>query len=161
MALMDTSAPGFSPTPSVRYVFEGNLQEPLLILSFEPATDLLYLRWSGATDEAAVKRGAASILEAARDWQARLILNDGGQGLGDWQELVPWLAFELAPQVAAAGIRAVAFLPPASVAGTLAMHTLTEEAPAGVLPMRLFTTEAEARTWLKAYNAPQKKGWKP
>ncbi|MBC7448420.1 MAG: hypothetical protein H7330_10210 [Hymenobacteraceae bacterium] len=137
--------------PAPRYFYAESGEHPLLTLTMEPAGGLLHLLWSGDTDAATVKHGAGSILDAVRDWHPSLILNDGGQGAGDWQDLVPWLAFELAPQIAAGGVRAAAFLPPASAAGQLAMHTLTGEAPAGVLPLRLFATEREARAWLAQF----------
>lgn len=135
-----------APTP--RYFFDRSPETPLLTLSLEPGSGVLHLRWAGETDVDAVKRAAASILAAVHDWRPRGILNDGGQGTGDWQELVPWLAYELASQVAEGGVRAAAFLPPASAAGTLAMRSLAGEAPPSVLPIRLFKTEAEARAWL-------------
>ena len=146
------SSPVFDPSAQVpRYYFDTDPERPLLTLTLEPDGEVLHLFWSGNTEVTAVQRAAFSILEAVRDWRPHLILNDGGQGVGDWQELVPWLAFELAPKIAEEGVRAVAFLPPASAAGRLAMHSLTGEAPPSFLPLRMFLTETEGRAWLAGF----------
>ncbi len=148
------SLPALDPAASApRYHYDRDPERPLLTLTLEPGGEILHLLWSGNTEVTAVQRAASSILAAVRAWRPRLILNDGGQGVGDWQDLVPWLAFELAPQIAAEGVRAVAFLPPASAVGRLAMHSLSGEAPPTLLPLRLFATEAEGRAWLAGFSA--------
>lgn len=135
--------------PSIRTV-HSPAGEPIITLSFEPASALLVARWHGHRTPDLVQIGAKELLLTLQQVPAQALFCDSSSVIGDWLDLMPWVEFEFLPAITASGIRALAFLPSTDAAHQLCVQMLAQLAST-ILPARIHTSEAAARTWLAAH----------
>ncbi|RSK29612.1 SpoIIAA family protein [Hymenobacter metallilatus] len=86
------------------------LDTPSLTIRFEPQENWLWVHWRGAHDAASVFQDCNRLLECAQQCGCTKILNDSSEAYGEWWQAAEWIGQEFLPQLASAGVQAVAWV---------------------------------------------------
>lgn len=123
-------------------------ESPVLSVAHDTDEAWLYANWQRARNLADVQAGCAVILEQVQQIQCARILNDNRQIYTLWAEAAEWVGRTYLPQLAAAGVRRLAWINAHSIYGRLS--TSQAIAYAERPHTRLFEDYADAVTWLRA-----------
>ena len=81
-------------------------------LQYDPLHQCLLAQWVGRQSAASIQAHCALMLTAVQRTRCPRVLNDSSQDLDGWSNLVGWLATDYSRQLAAHGVRAVAWVLP-------------------------------------------------
>ncbi len=91
------------------------LETPDFSVVHDAPNQWLYLTWRGAHSPASTRHRCDQILAYARQTGSPLLLNDSSQDLDGWGGLTDWIALDFLEELAASGVRAVAWVLPANL----------------------------------------------
>ncbi|MFD2784725.1 STAS/SEC14 domain-containing protein [Hymenobacter rubripertinctus] len=86
------------------------LDIPSLLLSYSAPEQLLRAQWRGRFDAASARSQCEMLLEHLLDRPCRRMINDSSEAFGEWWEAGKWIGQVFAPELAARGVRAVAWI---------------------------------------------------
>lgn len=123
-------------------------ESPVLSVSLDTDEGWLYANWQRARNLADVQAGCAVILQHVHEARCHCILNDNRLVYTFWAEAAEWVGRTYLPQLAAAGVRRLAWINAHSIYGRLSISQaiVYVERP----HTRLFDDYDEAAAWLRA-----------
>lgn len=127
------------------------LHESLVLsLAFDTEEGWLYANWQKVQNPGDVQTGCATILQGVRQTRSHCILNDNRQVYAFWAEAAEWVGRTYLPQLAAAGVRRLAWINAHSIYGRFSINQALAyvEQP----HTRLFDDYDEAAAWLRSAN---------
>jgi hypothetical protein len=122
--------------------------EVLGSIQIEPDLQLLIGHWQCDANPENIAVGLNAALEIVQHFRCRAIISNGTEGTGDWSDMLPWLQYQMLPDLLRHGIQFVANVSSSDPGGRLAHQKLAQQA-AGILTLRLFDNLASARAWLE------------
>ncbi|MBT9391968.1 hypothetical protein KLP40_02225 [Hymenobacter sp. NST-14] len=120
---------------------------PGLTIIHDTRNHWLHLTWRGAHNEAESKAACLLILQKIRQTGTTKILNDATLDLDGWSELTRWLVQDYFRALAAAGVRALAWVVPHNLSARI--DTDRVMARQTHLVADTFTDAEEAYSWLR------------
>ena len=86
------------------------LDLPSLLLSYNAPHQLLRAQWRGRFDAESARSQCELLLQHLLDMPCRRMINDSSEAFGEWWEAGKWIGQVFAPELAARGVRAVAWI---------------------------------------------------
>ncbi|WP_019948918.1 STAS/SEC14 domain-containing protein [Hymenobacter aerophilus] len=87
------------------------LDTPTLLVSYCSRHQLLRAQWHGRFNAASARQQCEQMLHGLPTaWPVSRMINDSSDAYGEWLEAGDWIGRELAPALAARGVRAVAWI---------------------------------------------------
>ncbi|MBT9393253.1 hypothetical protein KLP40_08765 [Hymenobacter sp. NST-14] len=120
-----------------------------LVLSFDYTHNWLYADWRGPQTLETVQAGSAQLVEQLRRERCDKLLNDNRAVHGMWMDGSEWISRDLPPELAAAGLRYVAWVYSPEVFSRLSAQRVVEQASRRFLTFA-FEDAAAARAWLSS-----------
>lgn len=123
-------------------------ESPILSVAFDTDEGWLYANWQKVQNPGDVQTGCVLILQQVGQTRSRRILNDNRQVYSFWAEAAEWVGRTYLPQLAAAGVRRLAWINAHSIYGRLSVGQALAyvERP----HTRVFDDYDEAVAWLRA-----------
>lgn len=127
--------------------FHCLLDTPALRVSYDAANNWLYSQWRGQHDEAAIIRGANSVLACLQAQPCPKMLSDHSQLLGSWQGISARRGQQYFDSLAAYGVRYFAWVYAPCYPDRVAMEKARYFATHPVAA--IFSDVASAYDWLR------------
>lgn len=121
---------------------------PEFTVQYDVAHNWLIVTWLGLQPTPIARAYCAQILTCIQATGSTKMLNDGSQDEGGWQELASWVAQIFLPQLAAAGVVAVAWVSPHSLRAHVTMNEVLAAATSANPNVAAFVELEEAYAWL-------------
>lgn len=86
------------------------LDIPSLQLSYNAQQQLLYVQWRGRFDSTSARTQCEMVLDYLVDRTCHRMINDSSEAFGEWWEAGKWIGQVFAPELAARGVRAAAWI---------------------------------------------------
>lgn len=87
------------------------LDSPTLLIRYSSHYKLVQAQWRGLFDAVSVRQHCEQLLAVLPKAQPmHRMINDSSEAFGEWEEAGDWIGRELAPALAAKGMRAVAWI---------------------------------------------------
>lgn len=133
------------------------LKEPVILFdsdgneyfSISPGNDSLWLyaKWSGEIKKEKLEKGAYAILDAIKQTECPLLLNDNRELKGNWLNSNDWLESDLNPRLYNAGLRYIAHIISPKFITKFSAVDLVNRPLATTL--KIFEDPRDAKAWLK------------
>ena len=111
----------------------------------------LYSNWIGSyLSVEQVQQGCLLVLEAIKEHQSSLLLNDNRQLEGVWDDANEWIANEWMPQAIQAGLMKFAHILPQDLFAQLSAEFMEDNAKKieDIFQLKMFNNQEEAEKWL-------------
>ncbi|RSK47116.1 SpoIIAA family protein [Hymenobacter rigui] len=129
------------------------LDTPTLTISHNASTGVLWVHWIGNHDATSVRQGCAQLLAHASRTNSHKLLNDSSEAFGEWWPASEWIGREFIPQLAAAGVQAIAWINSMDWPSRYGVASTLQHVQHMRVQLFDFDQQEKARQWLLAFQA--------
>jgi SpoIIAA-like len=127
------------------------LDTPTLTISHSQPEDILLVHWIGPHDEASARQGCRQLLACVQQTHCRRLLNDGSEAYGEWWPAARWIGEDFLPQLADAGVRALAWINSMDWPSRHGVASTMHHAHGPQIQIFDFDQQDAARQWLRTF----------